>query len=172
MHNDIIQTIDNGQLMVMLILDLSSAFDTVDLDIMLSILHRRLSVDGVALNWLYSYLTDHCQAFSVVSLLHCSTRINSWACGILGQHWGRRRSVRSVRGQPPSVRWWSTYLPAHRTWLGIHRFHASGWPLTFLAAVHSDDYNLTPRKVSWSGWDREQCFVVWLVITAPFPTVP
>ena len=50
-HNDVIQAIDNGQLTVMLFLDLTSAFDTVDHDIMLSTLHRRFSVEGAALNW-------------------------------------------------------------------------------------------------------------------------
>ena len=64
-HNDIVRAIDNGQLTVMLFLDLSSAFDTVDHDIMLSILHRRFSVDGAALNWFHSYLTDRSQTFSV-----------------------------------------------------------------------------------------------------------
>ena len=49
-HN-IIRAIDNGQLTVKLFLNLSSAFDTVDHDIMLSILHRRFSVEGAALNW-------------------------------------------------------------------------------------------------------------------------
>ena len=56
-HNDIIRAIDNGQLTVMLFLDLSSAFDTVDHDIMLSIPHRRFSVKGAELNWFHSYLT-------------------------------------------------------------------------------------------------------------------
>jgi len=48
-HNDIVRAIDNGQLTVMLFLDLSSAFDTVDHDIMLSILHRRFLIDGAKL---------------------------------------------------------------------------------------------------------------------------
>jgi len=66
-HNDIIQAraIDNGQLMVMLFLDLSSAFDTVDHDIILSILHRHFSMDGTVLNWFHSYLTNRSQMFSV-----------------------------------------------------------------------------------------------------------
>jgi len=42
-----------------------SAFDTVDHDIMLSILHRRFSVEGVALKWFHTYLTDRSQTFSV-----------------------------------------------------------------------------------------------------------
>ena len=49
----------------MLFLDPSSAFDTVDHDIMLSILHRRFSFEGAALNWFHSDQTDHSQTFSV-----------------------------------------------------------------------------------------------------------
>jgi len=63
-HN-IIKAIDNGPLTVMLFLDLSSAFDTVD-HIILSInIHRLFSVDGIAFNWFHSYLTDRSQTFSV-----------------------------------------------------------------------------------------------------------
>jgi len=65
-HNDIVRAIDNGQLTVMLFLDLSSAFDTVDHDIILSILHRRFSIDGAEPNWFHLYLTDRSQTFSVV----------------------------------------------------------------------------------------------------------
>ena len=56
---------DNGQLTIMLFLDLSSAFGTVDHDIMLSILHRHFFVEGAALNWFPSYLTDRSHMFSV-----------------------------------------------------------------------------------------------------------
>jgi len=64
MHN-IIRAIDIGQLTVMMFLDLCSAFDTVDHDVMLSILHRRFSVDRVALNWFHSYRTDRSHTSSV-----------------------------------------------------------------------------------------------------------
>ena len=47
MHNDISRAIDYGQLTVMLFLDFSSVFDTVEHDIML---HRRFSVSGAVLN--------------------------------------------------------------------------------------------------------------------------
>lgn len=60
----------------MLFLDFSSAFDTVDHDIMLSILHRRFSVDGAALNWFHSYLTDRSQTFSVGDSKSVSHSVN------------------------------------------------------------------------------------------------
>jgi Reverse transcriptase (RNA-dependent DNA polymerase) len=75
-HNDVVRAIDNGQLTVMLFLDLSSVFDTVNHDIILSILHRRFSVDGVALNWFQSYLTDRSQTFSVGDSKSISRSVN------------------------------------------------------------------------------------------------
>jgi hypothetical protein len=44
---------DSGHISAFTLLDLSSAFDTVDLDVLLSTLHHRSSIDQTALNWLY-----------------------------------------------------------------------------------------------------------------------
>jgi hypothetical protein len=84
MHNDIIRAIDNGQLTEMLLLDLSSAFDTVDHDIMLSIPYRHFSFDGVA-------ITLRCSPLATVSPIFIASaavfhRIISRACRIRGLH--------------------------------------------------------------------------------------
>jgi len=116
----IIPAIDKGRLTVMMFLDLSSAFDTVDHDIMLYILHCCFSVEGVALKWFYSYLTDCLQMFSVgdsKSEYHRVSCSVPRACGIRGLHWGRCWSVRSARGQPPLVRWRLTNLAARFSYL-------------------------------------------------------
>ena len=42
----------------LIVLDLSSAFDTVNHDCLLSVLHHRFSVDGDAMTWSRSYLAD------------------------------------------------------------------------------------------------------------------
>ena len=52
---------DNGNVSILLTLDLSSAFDTLDPDTILDILHNHLSISGVALEWFRSYLTNRHQ---------------------------------------------------------------------------------------------------------------
>ena len=47
----------------MLVSDLSSAFDTVDHQTLLSVLERRFNVQSGALNWFRSYLSDRRQSF-------------------------------------------------------------------------------------------------------------
>jgi len=49
LHNDLIRAADADQVTSLVLLDLSSAFDTVDHDILLSDLERRFGVDGVAI---------------------------------------------------------------------------------------------------------------------------
>ena len=50
-HNDILRAIDNGGCVILLLLDLSAAFDTVDHAILLSRLRDRFRVSGTALAW-------------------------------------------------------------------------------------------------------------------------
>ena len=57
-HNDILRAIDNGGCEILLLLDLSAAFDTVDHGILLSRLRDRFGVSGTALAWFQSYLSS------------------------------------------------------------------------------------------------------------------
>ena len=57
-HNDIVCAIDQGHLVALVLLDLSSAFDTVDHTTLLSILQSRFSVTEQSLARFRSYLTD------------------------------------------------------------------------------------------------------------------
>ena len=47
---------EKKQIMMVVILDLSAAFDTVDHDILLSILNKQFAICGKALEWFNSYL--------------------------------------------------------------------------------------------------------------------
>ena len=61
-QNDILKSIDDKQCIVLLLLDLSAAFDTVDHKILLHRLRSRFRIKGKTLSWLQSYLTDRSQS--------------------------------------------------------------------------------------------------------------
>ena len=65
--NDILKGFDEQKATVVIFLDLSAAFDTIDIPILLQILHDDLGVRGVALKWLKSFLTDRVQRVRVDS---------------------------------------------------------------------------------------------------------
>ena len=66
-HNAIVQAIDSKRLSVLVLLDLSSAFDTVDHGILLNILQDRFGVRGHVYCWFKSYLTGRTQVFCTTS---------------------------------------------------------------------------------------------------------
>ena len=63
-HNDLVRSFDTGKIDLLVLLDLSAAFDTVDHNILLSILSNRFSINSTALRWFQSYLTDRTQYFT------------------------------------------------------------------------------------------------------------
>ena len=63
MYNDVVRAVDREQVVPIVLLDLSSAFDTVDHDCLLSVLQRRVSVNGDAMTWFRSYLADRTRTF-------------------------------------------------------------------------------------------------------------
>ena len=62
--NDLLCTIDNQQAVILILLDLSAAFDTVDHNILLQRLHEEIGVCWVPLQWFESYLTGRKQAIA------------------------------------------------------------------------------------------------------------
>ena len=63
-HNDIAIASDQKTSVILLLLDLSSAFDTVD-HCILSRLSRRFGIGGRALEWFQSYLGDRTQFVNI-----------------------------------------------------------------------------------------------------------
>jgi hypothetical protein len=61
-QSDILTTLDSGKGVILVLLDLSAAFDTIDHDILVSRLHSRIGVEGPALQWFHSYLEDRHQS--------------------------------------------------------------------------------------------------------------
>ena len=56
---------DNGNVTMLLLLDLSAAFDTVSHSILINRLEKRVGIKGKALDWFKSYLGDRKQCVSI-----------------------------------------------------------------------------------------------------------
>lgn len=63
--NDILLAIDRGQEVVLVLLDLSSAFDTIDHKALLDRLHTRYGISGTVLDWFKSYLVNRTQSVKI-----------------------------------------------------------------------------------------------------------
>ncbi len=57
-QNDVYCAMDKEEVMLLLVLDLSAAFDTVDHAILLQRLENRFRITGTVLQWIKSYLQD------------------------------------------------------------------------------------------------------------------
>ena len=63
--NDILVKLDTGKLCVLVLLDLSAAFDTIDHSILLKRLEMTFGIHGTALDWFESYLSNRLQVVKV-----------------------------------------------------------------------------------------------------------
>ncbi|KAL8596982.1 hypothetical protein ACOMHN_054713 [Nucella lapillus] len=63
--NDLLRSADAGDLTVLVLLDLSAAFDVIDHDILLTRLEMEVGVVGPALRWFRSYLSERTQCVTV-----------------------------------------------------------------------------------------------------------
>ena len=59
--NDLLLASDSGLVSVLVLLDLSAAFDTIDHNILLQRLEHVIGIKGTALGWVKSYLSDRFQ---------------------------------------------------------------------------------------------------------------
>ena len=67
--SDIRRSLDSNKGVVLLMLDLSAAFDTVDYDILLRRLTRRLGIKGTVHKWLKSYLCSRTQCVTILDVM-------------------------------------------------------------------------------------------------------
>ncbi len=63
--NDILNTMDSRNVMLLLLLDLSAAFDTIDHSILLNRLSKRCGIKGTCLKWFTSYLSNRHQMVKI-----------------------------------------------------------------------------------------------------------
>ena len=77
--NDLLLSLDDGNISLLASLDLSAAFDTIDHDILLHRLHHDFGLSGIVLDWFSSYLSGRIQSVSVHS--HTSVPA-SVSCGV------------------------------------------------------------------------------------------
>ena len=64
-ENDLLRNLDDGKITVLVLLDLSAAFDTMDHSGVISLLENWYSISGNALRWFASYLMDQQQMVKV-----------------------------------------------------------------------------------------------------------
>jgi hypothetical protein len=77
--SELLQAVDRGDLGVLILLDLTAAFDTVDHDILLQRLQRTFGVGGIAHRWFRSYLVGRTQYVRRGALRSLITRL---LCGV------------------------------------------------------------------------------------------
>ncbi len=70
---------DAGECTVLVLLDLSAAFDTVDHCIVMNRLHSLVGISGRALDWLSSYLSDRSFSVSIGTYMSDSAPLS---CGV------------------------------------------------------------------------------------------
>ena len=58
-QNDILTRIDQHGIVILILLDLTVAFDTIDHDVLFSRMESTLGITGPALEWFRSYLHDY-----------------------------------------------------------------------------------------------------------------
>ena len=77
--NDLLMAADSDSPSLLILLDLTAAFDTVDHNILLHRLHSTIGLSDTVLNWFTSYLTDRTE---YVTLGKAKSHIHHVTCGV------------------------------------------------------------------------------------------
>lgn len=75
-HDDIIGALDRREAVMLIFLDLSAAFDTIDHDLLLRRLHDDFGIRGQCLAWLQSYVRARCQVVRIGGVLSADATLN------------------------------------------------------------------------------------------------
>jgi hypothetical protein len=76
LHNDVLMTMEKQEVMALAAIDLSAAFDTVDHQTLLNVLHKRLGVADKALKWIENYLRPRSFQVQVNGTLSSKRELN------------------------------------------------------------------------------------------------
>ena len=76
-HNDITRSLEKRNVVVLLLLDLSAAFDTVCHDRLLHRLHSRFGISGKAYDWIKSYLCNRSQFVTIAGISSSPTELKT-----------------------------------------------------------------------------------------------
>ncbi len=80
MHNDILTALDQNKSVLIICMDLSAAFDTMDHEILLNQIEKRIRITHTSLKWFRSYLNNFKQTV-VINGVQSSSRVVT--CGVL-----------------------------------------------------------------------------------------
>ena len=73
--NDIMISGNSGQVTMMVLLDLSAAFDTIDHDILIERLDKTYGIQDTALKWFKSYISDRTQSVAINNTISDTTTL-------------------------------------------------------------------------------------------------
>ena len=68
--NDIINELGRGKIVMLVLLDMSAAFDTIDHKVLANRLNSEYGIDGCVLSWFNSYITNRTSRVCVLDV-HC-----------------------------------------------------------------------------------------------------
>ena len=84
MYNDIVTTIGRGNGAMLVLLDLSAAFDTIDHDNLFCILEKYVGICGNALKLIKSYFSNRTQRVQIDDVLSDFANIILWCSSGIG----------------------------------------------------------------------------------------
>ena len=73
-HDEVCQLVDAHGAAILVLLDLSAAFDTIDHDLLLTRLEARFGITGQALAWVSSYLSNRYQCVKINQTISCKRK--------------------------------------------------------------------------------------------------